>query len=403
MQVLLVNPPEHALPPGTADLLWDIGCEITQAHDYRRALEKARRDSIDAVLLAAPGHVDGVDDSNRDFVRLVKLIDARRIAGVIFSHRPKGQRSSLPYLSRPGSLLEVVDRNVSASELRGRVATIDRYHGELSRLQRRLKHMERLGQRLGQHFREVEQEMRLAGRLQRDFLPQLADPIRNARFAAVYRPASWVSGDMFDVFRIDEDHTGFYIADAVGHGMAASLLTMFIKRAIVPKRIEGEQYTVLTPTQTMGMLNETLAGQSLPNCQFVTAFYAILNHQTLELRYSRGGHPYPLLLKPDGQVSELKVAGGLLGLFNGEEFPTATVQLEPQDKLILYTDGLEFVFPPQGNEPPGAPAYQPVFAPLAHLPIHELLSQVESRFDDQTGSLNPTDDITILGVEILPQ
>ena len=149
--------------------------------------------------------------------------------------------------------------------------------------------------------------------------------------------------------------------------------------------------------------DESLAGQSLPQCQFVTAFYAILNHKTLELRYARGGHPYPILLTPEGQVSELRVAGGLLGLFKGEEFPTATVKLKPQDKLILYTDGLEFAFPSEADEPTAAIAYQHVFAPLADLPIQELLTQVESRFDDQAGSLNPTDDITILGLEILDQ
>ncbi len=395
MQVLLVNPPGYALPPGTADLLSDLGCEITQTADYRQALEHARGEPTDAVLLTEPGHEAAVDDSNGEFARLVKLIDSRRIAGVIFSDRP-GR-----HLSRPGSLLEVVDRNVSPAELRGRIATIDRYHGVLTRLERRLDNMERLGKRLSQHFREVEQEMQLAGRLQRDFLPRITEPIRNARFATVYRPASWVSGDMFDVFRIDEDHTGFYITDAVGHGMAASLLTMFIKRAIVPKRIEGERYTILTPSQTMGTLNEALASQSLPNCQFVTAFYAILNHNTLELRYARGGHPYPLLLTPDGQVSELKVAGGLLGLFKEEEFPTESVTLKPQDKLILYTDGLEFAVPSGADEPPEAPAYQSLFAPLADLPIQELMSQIEARFDGQACSLNPADDVTILGLEIL--
>ena len=133
-------------------------------------------------------------------------------------------------------------------------------------------------------------------RLQRDFLPRITGPIENVGIATIYRPASSVSGDIFDIFRIDEDHTGFYIADAVGHGMAASLLTMFIKRAIVPKRVDGNDYVILTPSETLTNLNDALADQSLPNYQFVTACYGLINHRTLTLQYARGGHPYPLLI-----------------------------------------------------------------------------------------------------------
>ena len=50
------------------------------------------------------------------------------------------------------------------------------------------------------------------------------------QFHTLFRPASHVSGDLYDVMRLDEDHIGFYMADAVGHGMPAALLTMFIKR-----------------------------------------------------------------------------------------------------------------------------------------------------------------------------
>ena len=67
------------------------------------------------------------------------------------------------------------------------------------------------------------------------------------RFGALYRPATWVSGDIYDVVRLDETHVGFYVADAVGHGMPAALLTMFIKKALLTKRILGHTYEILPP------------------------------------------------------------------------------------------------------------------------------------------------------------
>ena len=86
----------------------------------------------------------------------------------------------------------------------------------------------------------ITEQLRMAGLVQRDFLPsQLPDSDR-LRWATTFLPAEWVSGDIYDVMRIDEQHIGFYIADVVGHGMPAALLTMFIKQALQTKRIKGQ-------------------------------------------------------------------------------------------------------------------------------------------------------------------
>src|SRR6185295_2848496 len=165
-----------------------------------------------------------------------------------------------------------------------------------------------------------------------DFLPNTREPVGGLKFATVFRPATWVSGDMFDVFRIDEENIGVYIADAVGHGLAAGLLTMFIKRAITPKRIDAGSYSVLNPSEIMVALNDVLTEQSLPQCQFVTACYALINHRTLHLQYARGGHPYPVLITAEGIVSEVKTPGGLLGISKGEDFPSHHSVLQRGDK-----------------------------------------------------------------------
>ena len=411
MQVLVVNPPQQALPEGTTELLQDAGWEFTTATDYRSAIETARTGTVDAVIMVQPDHCPPADRSGdktySEFNSLVRLIDAQRIAAVMLSddYATAGGNSH--------SLLEVVDRGISLPELRGRLAMIDRYHGLLRRLEQELHNMEQLSKRLNNHFREVDQEMRLAARLQRDFLPDLRKPIGNIRFATVFRPASWVSGDMFDVFRIDEEHTGVYLADAVGHGMAASLLTMFIKRAIVPKRVEGDGYTIVDPAEILATLNDALADQSLPDNQFVTACYALINHRTLTFRYARAGHPYPIMLAKDGVVSELKSTGGLLGLSAGGQFPAFETRLEPGDKILFFTDGVELMFqkesaqgspdPKSPKAPPDTQSYPGVFESLSALPIDEMMRQIDTRLDEETGSTSPRDDVTIVGMEVLPE
>ena len=380
---------------GTADTLHDIGWSVKAAPDYVSALESARGGSIDAVIMTDPPSHEQEDGQVRAFQNLIRLIDARQMVAVMVTDTP-------PSPEHPArSSIDAVPSDVSLSELRGRFTMIERYHQHVRHMEEELRNMERLGKRLNEHFREVDQEMQLAARLQRDFLPQVSEPIGNVQFATVYRPASWVSGDIFDIFRIDEDHTGFYVADAVGHGMAASLLTMFIKRSIVPKEVDGDRYTVTRPADVLNTLNNSLADQSLPNCQFVTACYGLFNHRTLTLEYARGGHPYPILITAEGIVSELKTAGGLLGLFKGSEFPTLETRLNPGDKVLWFTDGVELAFQPAGDDRLDTTAYYRAFESLAALPIQDMVRQIDTRLDSEPGSLKPHDDVTIVGLEIL--
>ncbi len=396
MQVLVVDLPKGSLPDGTTELLGDIGWKVTPAADYRAALERAKSGSIDAVILCEPYRNLTPDRQPPEFRELLRCLDSQRIAALMLSDRAESSRAD----SR--SLIEVVNPAISHAELKGRLAMIERYHGLLKRMEQELRNMERLSVRLNEHFREVDEELRLAGRLQRDFLPDISKPIGKIQIATVYRPASWVSGDMFDVFRIDEDHTGIYVADAVGHGMAAGLLTMFIKRSIVPKLVMGEEYSVLSPSEVMAGLNDAMSDQSLPNGQFVTACYALLNHKTMTLQYARGGHPYPIHITAAGVASEMKAAGGLLGLFEGEEFPVFETQLSPGDKVLFYTDGVEIAFQGDTETSLNTKSYQRAFESLANLPVATMMQHIENRLDGESGSLNPQDDVTIVGLEVLP-
>jgi serine phosphatase RsbU (regulator of sigma subunit) len=393
MQVLVVNPPEGVLPRGTLELVRESGWQLTPAADYHAAIEAASTGTIDAVILPEPEH--GSQTGMRDFEDLMRLIDARRTPALMVTEKERVRPAD------PRSLVHVVDPSTTLAELRGRLAMMEKYQGLVVELERELANMERLSQQLNQHFRDVDEEMRLAARLQRDFLPNLEEPIGGMKFASLFCPASWVSGDMFDVLRIDEDTTGLYIADAVGHGMAASLLTMFIKRSVISKRVEGERQAVVCPSEVMTTLNGALTEQSLPSCQFVTACYGLIDHGSLTLRFARGGHPHPVLVRPGGISRELKTPGGLLGIFQEAEFPTYEAQLAPGDKLLLYSDGLETVLSREAGSGDTAPPCETMFGPLSELAIDEMLEALARRLGDADQREDTRDDATILGLEVL--
>lgn len=395
MRALIVDSPHGGLPTESQDLIRRIGWEITRADGYRAAIEAAQETPFDALLVSAPKRDDPGQESLGEFDRLIHLAEDTRMAAVIMTD----ERERTRFTSR--SLVDTVARSISPSELKGRLEIIERYQPVVQRMSREMELMRKLTGRLDRHFREVDQEMRLAGRLQRDFLPKLDEPIQNLQFATVYRPALWVSGDTFDVFRVSEDVTAFYIADAVGHGMAASLLTMFIRRAIVSKQVVADGFRILTPTETLEILNAALLDQGLPNSQFVTACYMLIDHRTLKAQFARGGHPYPIVISSDGTLREVESSGTLLGIVDGAEFPTCEIQLHPGDKLLMYTDGLDAAFGDPSDASQGVATHLDTFRTHASHPIQSLMDQLECKLIGMTGSLEPEDDVTVVGFEVL--
>ena len=184
-------------------------------------------------------------------------------------------------------------------------------------------------------------QLKMAGQVQRAFLPARLPNSDKLRWAAIYQPAEWVSGDIYDAARLDEQHIGFYIADAVGHSMPAALLTMFLKQALVMRRTTGDDYRIFGPQEVVKILNLKMIEQHLNSTLFATCCYCLLNIRTLLLTYARAGHPYPVLIKKNQPPKQLKIHGGLLGVFEQSDFEQETIQLEQGDKIFLYSDGVE--------------------------------------------------------------
>ena len=265
-------------------------------------------------------------------------------------------------------------------------------------LELELNMLRRRDETLRFHMQRVDDEMRLAARLQQDFLPKTLPQVGRVHFNTLFRPAGYVSGDLYDVMRLDETHVGVFICDAVGHGMPAALLTMFIKRALVTKEIyAGGGYRLVEPAQIMAHINEALVEQNLSQATYATALYAIVNTQTLEMRLARGGHPPPALLRDDCSLELLRADGALLGIFPDEPFTQTTVQLRHGDKLLVYSDGVEIGF---GGADVDIHHWQQEFIKRQSLPGQELLAELSGELDRQSGSLSPKDDVTIILMEV---
>ena len=242
------------------------------------------------------------------------------------------------------------------------------------------------------------EQLRMAGLVQRDFLPAKLPNTDNLQWAVTFLPAEWVSGDIYDAARLDENHIGFYIADVVGHGTPAALLTIFLKQALVMRETIGNQYKIFSPSEVMANLNRKMTEQKLSGCQFATCCYCLLNTKTLRLTFARAGHPYPILIRENCKPQQLQSRGALLGIFEDAEFEQETIQLQESDKLLLYSDGVENFIGCLDDK--SCFNFSENFCDAKKLKIAEMLERLESTVKNT--KINPAefDDITMLGLEI---
>jgi len=242
------------------------------------------------------------------------------------------------------------------------------------------------------------EQLRLAGLVQQDFLPTKLPNCNGARWATTFLPAEWVSGDIYNVVRIDEQHIGFYVADVVGHGMPAALLTIFLKQSLVLKETVENNYHVFSPAEVMKNLNVRMAAQKLSGYQFATCCYCLLNTKTLQLTYARAGHPYPIFIRGKEEPRQLEIRGSLLGVFKDAEYIQETVQLQSGDKLLLYSDGAE-PFIGTFDDQTGF-NFSEEFCKIKDLPIVEMMDKFNSLAQNKEIDPSEIDDITAVGLEI---
>jgi sigma-B regulation protein RsbU (phosphoserine phosphatase) len=274
----------------------------------------------------------------------------------------------------------------------------------VARLDRELEVATRFTSGLRGEIARMQDELQLAAHVQREFLPRRMPEIGEIRVGAFWRPASYVSGDIYDAMRLDEEHVGVFVADAVGHGVPAALMTMVICRALPSKETAGTSYRIVPPAEALARINEDMIAHRGRTTRFATAVYCVVNCRTGVVRVASAGHPPPIHLRPDGSSALVAAGGGLLGVFDGETYPETEVVLAPGERLLLYTDGFEQAFPgdPTGSRRSRLPSkrYHEEFEALAGVAgPDEMVRHVGRRVDMQFGSLQQADDLTLVVIE----
>ena len=251
------------------------------------------------------------------------------------------------------------------------------------------------------HREEVEKErisseLKMANEIQGSMLPHIFPPFPERNEFDLYAstdPAKEVGGDFYDFYMIDDDHLCLEIADVSGKGIPAALFMMISK--VILQSFSG---VAKSSGEILTRTNEALCANNQVE-MFVTVWLGILEVSTGRLVAANAGHEYPVIMHSGGQFELFKDKHDVVvGAMEGVKYREYELQLQPGDKLFLYTDGV----------PEATGADQQMFGTermIAALNTDtdaspkELLGIVRKAVDDFTRGAEQFDDLTMLCLE----
>jgi serine phosphatase RsbU (regulator of sigma subunit) len=235
----------------------------------------------------------------------------------------------------------------------------------------------------------LEQEIGIARDIQQALLPKNFKDYPHLAVLGVNFPCLSVGGDYFDVFPLDEKRTAFLLADVSGKGLGAALLTTMLQGALSGMTLGTD------PARTFNHVNRFLCDHAEVG-RYATMFFGILD-EAGKLEFINAGHPSPILMR-QGRAEEAFTEGSFpVGLVPEAEFATATLQLEPNDTLFLFSDGVTEAMDPD-EQLYGVPRLIGVLQGKTDLPLDEIQKTVLESVENFARGARQADDLTMLVV-----
>lgn len=318
------------------------------------------------------------------------------------------RKDGAPFWNRL-SITPICDANGDVTHYVGVQSDITQIKQTEMELQRTTEELRRAHTKAMRTNQRMKSDLDTAAKIQHALLPSeedLPDDIP-VRFAWQFRPCEELAGDILNVSRLNDRYVAVYVLDVCGHGVAAALLSVTVRRflsarrdslSLVWDRIPGtNQYSVARPAHVAQRLN-TRFPWNPDTAQFFTMFYGVLDCHTLEFRYVSAGHPPALYLPANGETVLLGGENLPVGLTT-KEYSDNAVQLQPGDRVFLYSDGLTDVM----NEEQrlfGFDGLTNTVKRAGALELDQTLEAVHEAVHEWSGHRRFADDFTLLAFEI---
>lgn len=187
--------------------------------------------------------------------------------------------------------------------------------------------------------RILDEDLRAAAFIQERFLPRKKPDLPTLEVYWKFKPSEYVGGDIFNIFKLDDKNTIFFVTDISGHGVASALLAISVHQSLQPG--SGLLYRdgkIAPPEYVLENLDNNFPIERFD--KHFTIFYGIINCEEKTLTYGSAGHSPQLMLRGDGSLESFNSGGTVIGLGGMVPFESSTTEFNSGDKLLCYTDGV---------------------------------------------------------------
>ena len=236
--------------------------------------------------------------------------------------------------------------------------------------------------------RRMQSELAVANAFQQKMLPSVFSPPETIIIDGYNRPARQMGGDIYDAFSYSNGYC-FLVGDVSGKGPGAALWMASLSNLLHFLAHQGKN-----PLEEISVIDRHLT-KTMPNGLFITLFLCTLEDRIL--RYTSAGHNPALHIRKNGNITEMKSTGLPLALMPDLPREVHETRLEPDDRLVLYSDGVVEA------ENPGGQMYE--LSRLRNSCIRsrketpsEMIARIRRSVSRFTGGAEQSDDITLLVV-----
>ncbi|MFA9374070.1 MAG: SpoIIE family protein phosphatase [Poseidonibacter sp.] len=242
----------------------------------------------------------------------------------------------------------------------------------------------------------LKEEMQIAKKVQKNFLPKEMPQNENIEIATFFEAAQYVGGDYYDLFACEDGTLSIIIADVSGHGIVPAITMSTFRgacRTIFALDMDFEKQ--------VSTVNNLMCEDSKTNDFFITAFFIKYNEKDKKIEYISTGHNDILFYstKKD-KIEQLKSTAIPLGIFTDVKYEVITKEINKNDFLVLYTDGLTEAANKE-KEMFGLDSLMKIVQKSKKLDASEVLINIQTSLNDFVLDQPITDDTTILVTKFL--
>ncbi|MRI34188.1 hypothetical protein EOPP23_14435 [Endozoicomonas sp. OPT23] len=207
--------------------------------------------------------------------------------------------------------------------------------------------LEQQNQQLSEAIHTIEKDLESAACTQESLLAKPAT-IQKVDFDWFFKPSKILGGDMFGYHPVDGERIAFYQLDVAGHGIPSALFSFTLNNIL--SESSDVEAALSNPAEVLASLNNRF--QTTPESMlYFTAVYGVINSRTGEVVIAQAGHPPALWISPENKTVNAVMGGGVpVGMMPDMEYQNQTLQLQPGDRLFLYSDGITECEDPQGEQ-----------------------------------------------------